>query len=123
MTWTHTLDGEFAELSYRIDMRPSPEKTSVFEGKAFYQLTSSGSDTSPQEIRAFWADTNGSLNPIKATRDGNTLISYWGEPHTEEGRTAYELLSATERQITDWVKTPDGWRQFNQNRFVRAGAP
>jgi len=25
-------------------------------------------------------------------------------------------------QVTDWIKTEDGWRQFNQNQFNKAAA-
>ncbi|WDI32664.1 hypothetical protein PUV54_05570 [Hyphococcus flavus] len=114
MQWSKALDGKFMRLEYKIDMRPGTQNASVFAGTAYYQR-------SPDDpVRAFWADTQGSLHPIAATREDNALIAHWGrEDAGEQGRSRYELLSSGEVRVTDWVKTDDGWRQFNQNTFIR----
>ena len=39
----------------------------------------------------------------------------------KQGRTRYELLDADRIEVTDWIKTPEGWRQFNQAIFARVG--
>lgn len=118
MVWESALNGKFARLTYRIEMHPKPDTTSVFEGTAFYQLARGEATASIDEIKGYWADTNGSLHSITATRDVDALVSYWGSEGSEEGRTRYELRSENEMQVTDWVKTPDGLRQFNQSTFT-----
>ena len=99
MTWTSHLDGRFMRLDYRIEMARD-------------------ADT---RFDAFWADSSGDLHPIAATRDGDALVAHWGMDGHKQGRTRYELLDADRIEVTDWIKTADGWRQFNQAVFARVG--
>jgi len=114
MQWSPTLDGKFMRLDYRIDMRPDTENPASFEGVAFYRLESK------DELRAFWADNSGDLHPIRAERRDDGLHVEWGVDGAKQGRTLYELAAPDELQVTDWIKTEDGWRQFNHNVFTRA---
>lgn len=117
MQWSRTLDGKFMRLDYRIDMRSGAENAASFEGVAFYRLESK------DELRAFWADNSGDLHPIRVERRDDGLHVEWGADGAKQGRTLYNLVSSDEMQVTDWIKTEDGWRQFNDNRFARFVAP
>lgn len=115
MVWAPAFEGKFTRLEYRIEMQRG-EETPVFEGVAYYR-TADG-----PEWRAFWADNSGDLHPIRAERDGEALIAHWGREGGKQGRTRYELTPAGEIVVTDWIRTAEGWRQFNQNTFIKVEA-
>jgi len=85
----------------------------VFEGVGYYQLGDG------ETLQAFWSDNSGDLHPIRAEREGEALISHWGVEGGKQGRTRYELLLSGDLQVTDWIRTSEGWRQFNQSTFTR----
>jgi len=116
MTWAPTLDGKYFRLDYRIEMRSSQDAVSTFQGVAYYR------DAGGDAYEAFWADNSGDLHPISAERDGDALMAHWGVEGAKQGRTRYALSTSGELEVTDWIKTADGWRQFNHNIFERASA-
>ena len=86
----------------------------TFEGHAYYRASASGG------YRGMWFDNAGMFRPIEAARDGDALVSRWGTPQTEEGETTYRLLSDSEMEIVDRVKSKDGtWREFGRSRLRR----
>lgn len=116
MTWQNAgLGDKFIKLSYKINTNPAGEPGIGFEGVAYYKTAIS------PEFEGFWADNSGNLHPIKAHIDGDSLVALWGTPETEQGKTQYHLVAPDKLEVTDWVKTPKGWRQFNQNIFQRLG--
>ncbi len=116
MTWAPVLHGKFVQLEYHIEMQRSEDQKAVFQGVAYYAT----GDSDP--FSAFWADNSGDLHPIKAEHENNALIAHWGVDGGKQGRTRYELLAPEKMQVTDWIKTLEGWRQFNQNDFTRMGS-
>lgn len=113
MTWAPSLDGQFVRLDYKIEMQRAGDETQVFQGVAYYKVADGNM------YRAFWADNTGDLHPITAEREGDALVSHWGVTGGKQGRTRYELLAPDRMEVTDWLKTGDGWRKFNQNVFSR----
>ena len=119
MQWSLALDGKFSRLNYRIEMQTGDgsesdeNATAVFEGVAYYQFLD------PFNLRAFWADSSGDLHPISADWDGEALVADWGRVGEKQGRTRYELIKHDEMAVTDWIKTDEGWRQFNHSVFRR----
>jgi len=113
MGWAPALGNKFMRLDYRIGMTTEAGDVSTFEGAAYYRTSED------ETFNAFWADNTGDLHPISATQEGDALISLWGVDGGKQGRTRYELFGQDEMQVTDWIKTADGWRQFNQNIFLR----
>jgi hypothetical protein len=95
---------------------PRGEQTAVFEGAAYYKYE--GND----RWSAFWADNSGDLHPVSAVRDGAAIVSHWGVEGAKYGRTRYELMSNGELEVTDWIQTGEGWKQFNKNTFTRIEA-
>ncbi|MFC2951141.1 hypothetical protein ACFOOP_04330 [Marinicaulis aureus] len=114
MVWAPALNGKFYRLDYRVAVTRDDGAAFTFEGVAHYQLGEG------DVLSAYWADNSGDLHPIRAERDGDALIAHWGLEGAKQGRTRYELLSSGEIDVTDWIRTEDGWRQFNHNRFFRA---
>ena len=113
MRWETALGGRYVHLSYVINMQTAEGEPRSFEGVAYYQLGEG------DVIEAFWADNSGDLHPIRARRIGDRLESYWGRTGGKQGRTYYALLEPNRMLVTDWIKTDDGWRQFNSNEFTR----
>lgn len=113
MVWTRTLGGRFYRIDYHIEMRRDGQ-TSVFEGVGHYRADRDGA------ADGYWADNSGDLHPIRAETEGAALVSYWGVEGEKYGRTRYELAPSGEMQVTDWIMSSDGWRQFNKNTFERS---
>ena len=116
MRWAPALHGKFTRLDYKIEMQSPEGATSTFQGVAFYR------DAGDNAYDAFWADNSGDLHPVSAERDGNALVSHWGVEGGKQGRTRYELSAPSEIIVTDWIRTDEGWRQFNRNVFERVAA-
>ena len=105
MSWSWELNGQFLRLSFKNEM---PKQT--FEGHAYYR------PSAENRYRGMWFDNAGMLRPLDARRDGDTLVSRWGTPESEEGETTYRLLSDTRMDIIDRVKSKDGtWREFGRS--------
>lgn len=110
MVWEPVTGGRH----YRIGYRNSMEGGTVFEGTALYSPNPSGG------FSGLWVDSFGFSRPIVAEFSNETLTSNWGSPETEEGRTEYRLTGADSMQVTDFVRTKDGWREFGRVSYRRA---
>jgi hypothetical protein len=109
ITWTSELSGQFLRLTFRNEMPKS-----VFEGHAYYRPVGDG------RYRGMWFDNSGMFRPLEARRDGDSLVSRWGTPETEEGETTYRLTSDSRMEIVDRVKSKDGtWREFGRSMVSR----
>lgn len=115
MVWAPVFKEKFFRLDYRVAVMQEEGAPFVFEGVAHYQLQEGS------VLGAYWADNSGDLHPIRAERDGEALIAHWGVEGAKRGRTRYELLPSGAIEVTDWIRTDEGWRQFNQNSFVKDG--
>ena len=105
LTWTWELSGQFLRLVFRNEM---PKTT--FNGHAYYRPSGGG-------YRGMWFDNAGMFRPLDARRDGDALVSKWGTADTEEGETTYRLVSDSEMEIVDRVKSKDGtWREFGRSK-------
>jgi hypothetical protein len=114
MTWDAALENKFKALHYRIEMKASDGTLKVFEGSAFYKMTSDSVTV------ATWADSGGEILPIKAQLLTAELISVWGTPETKVGRTSYRFLGLSDLEVSDYIKLKDGsWKLFNRNKFER----
>ena len=108
MTWSWELGNQFLRLTFRNEMGSAP-KANVFEGHAYYRALGDG------RYRGMWFDNSGQFRPIEARRDQDALVARWGTPDTEEGETTYRLLSESEMEVVDRVKSKDGtWREFGR---------
>ncbi len=114
MIWKTAMDGKFTQLDYKIQLLHGDEdRFSVFAGVAYYKRLDYDS------FKGFWADNSGDLHPITAKFAGSTLLSVWGDEDTKLGQTEYELISDSTINVTDWIRTANGWKQFNENIFHR----
>lgn len=114
MTWSPVLDGKFHRIEYRMEITRDGA-VQVFEGTGHYRAPSGA------ETRGYWADTNADLHPIAAKVDADAIVTHWGVAGEKQGRTEYRLTADGAVSVTDWILTGEGWRQFNQATFTRAG--
>ncbi|MEX0646091.1 MAG: hypothetical protein WD076_12325, partial [Parvularculaceae bacterium] len=112
MTWTPVLGGKFFRVDYRIEMTRA-DGVAAFEGVGHYQIESA------ETARGFWADSSGDLHPIAAAISPDAIVSNWGAAGGKQGRTEYRLKDGGVL-VTDWILTPEGWKQFNQATFRKA---
>lgn len=109
MTWEPIHGGKH----YRLDFRNEMEGGLVFEGTALYSPAPGGAFT------GHWVDSMGLTRPIGASFTDSTLISLWGTPESEEGRTEYRLTGIDSMLVLDSVKTKEGWREFGRVEYRR----
>ena len=114
MKWEWVLDGRFARISYRIDMKGSDGKEQFFEGHGYYSPAGEGN------YEGRWFDSQGEAHPIKASLNDNALVSIWGTPETKQGKSIYRLLENGNLELSDSLLMKDGtWRRFNHAIFER----
>ncbi|WP_421785242.1 hypothetical protein [Hyphobacterium sp.] len=112
MKWTSIMDGCFHQLDYRIETNPGSEESWTFLGRGTHYFVDG-------DIEGHWIDNNGDLHDLRGSASDTELLVYWGEATGQLGRSRYALTEDGAIQVTDWVLTDEGWRQFNNNRFER----
>lgn len=109
MIWSETLDGKYYRIDYQITVNDSGANS--FTGIGHYRL-SDGTN-----FDGYWADNSGDLHPLAAQAKTDRLTSIWGKAGAKQGRTEYLLLPDGHIQVTDWLLTKTGWREFNKAIF------
>lgn len=109
MTWEPIHGGKH----YKLDFRNELEGGFLFEGTALYSPMPGGAFT------GHWVDSTGMTRPIGASFTDSTLISLWGTPESEEGKTEYRLTGIDSMLVLDSVKTKEGWREFGRVEYRR----
>lgn len=113
ITWEWVLIENFLRLTLENNMTRQ-NRTTVFQGRAYYKAI--GGD----KFEAQWFDSRGETFPIKAHRDGDSLVALWGSPDKEEGKSIYRLIDAATLEVIDSVKQKDGtWREFGRVTLKR----
>jgi hypothetical protein len=113
LKWEWVLDKKFLRLSLRNEMSVRDGAKLVFEGHAYY-------GPAGDRYEAQWFDSRGWNFPIKAQVEGDSLISDWGSPDKEEGKSTYRLIDETTLEVVDSVKQKDGsLREFGRATLKR----
>ena len=111
MKWELVLGDKFLRLTLRNTMRGTNGQTQVFEGHAYYR--SSGES----RYEGKWFDSRGEAFPIMAQAEGDALVSSWGTPEQEQGKSIYRIIDSNKMEVVDSVRQKDGtWKEFG--RFV-----
>ncbi|TDI93390.1 MAG: hypothetical protein E2O77_03015 [Caldithrix sp.] len=79
MNWEWTLDKKFVRLTFQ---------NKVTKAEAFYQATGA------KEYIGTWFDSRDMILSLKAGVEDSALVTLWGSPETEQGRTIYRLMDA-----------------------------
>lgn len=117
MKWEPVLGNKFLRLSLRNEMSRTGGPVQVFEGHAYYQRLERESET---KYEARWFDSRGLSFPIKAHVERESLVSQWGSPETEQGKSVYRLVEPGKMEVIDSVKQKDGtWKEFGRFVVVR----
>jgi len=108
MNWEWTLDKKFVYLTFQ---------NKVIKAQAFYQAT--GAD----EYIGTWFDSRGMVLPLKAGVKDSALVTLWGSPETEQGRTIYRLMDPDKIKVSDFVLKDNEWHQFSEAVYNRVFDP
>lgn len=112
--WEWILAEKFLRLAVSYEMKTPDGKTQTFEGHAYYQAKGAG------QYEGRWFDSQGNAYPVKATLEGNTLTSLWGEPGKSEGKSVYRINEAEKTlEIVDSTQQKDGsWKEFSRFKLT-----
>ena len=111
LKWEWVLGSKFLRLSLNNTMRAGNGQTRVFEGHAYYR------PTGQSKYEGKWFDSRGEAFPITALAEGDALVSSWGTPEQEQGKSIYRLIESNKMEVVDQVRQKDGtWKEFG--RFV-----
>jgi hypothetical protein len=111
LKWEWVLNKKFLRLTLKNEMSTPNGQKQVFEGQAYYHASAA---------EAHWFDSRGIMFPIKAQIEGDALVSMWGSPDKEEGKSRYRLIDANTLEVIDTVKQKDGtWREFGKATLKR----
>ena len=114
MKWEPVLGGKFLKLTYKTEMQSAKGEPRLFEGHAYYKSLGGG------KYRGTWFDSQGTVHPLEASFDGNTLATNWGTAQTELGKTVYHLREPNKMEVTDSVQKKDGsWMEFGRATLTR----
>ena len=113
LKWEWVLGNKFLRLSLNNTMRAGNGQTRIFEGHAYYR------STSERKYEGKWFDSRGQAFPITAINEGDALVSSWGTPEQEQGKSIYRFIESNKMEVVDSVRQKDGtWKEFG--RFVVA---
>ncbi len=104
MNWQWTLDKKFVRLTFQ---------NKVIKAQAFYQATGA------EEYQGTWFDSRGKVLPLKASVKDSALVTLWGSPETEQGRTIYQLIDRHRFKVSDFVQRNNEWQQFGEAVYNR----
>jgi hypothetical protein len=108
MSWEPVLAGRHVRLTTRFLVGGQV----IFEGHAYYRPG--------EEIRGVWFDGAGHIYEITARAEGGELVSDWGDPAIERGRSIYTLTGADGLTVVDAVRGEDGeLREFARVTYRR----
>jgi hypothetical protein len=114
MSWTR--HGELAVLTFSNAVADSAgQVTPVLEAAAVYR-------TAYASPEAVWLDSRDVRVEIEWAATDSTLVADWSAPN-EQGRTTYRVIGEDAVEVTDEVRTDEGWRTFGTARYRRAPAP
>lgn len=109
LIWSVGLHSNLMKVQYQVTAATGQR---LFAGEGMYR--SQGG-----EFVGYWTDTNGSLHPLQSEWTDNALLTHWGQPETEEGRTRYAINADGSISVTDWVRVNGEWRQFMHADYQR----
>jgi hypothetical protein len=112
MRWASVMENCYWQLDYVIETNPGTERASIFMGRGVHQ-------SEDGNVFGQWIDNRGDMHDLDGSITDTELLVYWGEPTDTLGRSRYRVLDDGTIQVTDWILREDGWRQFNDNVFVR----
>lgn|GEM_PF-1616129 len=103
LDWALGLHPDHFTVSYAII--DAEEEVDVFRGTGVYRPAGYG-------FEGYWSDSSGAIHPLRASWDGDALITHWGTAGSAQGRTEYRLANDGSLRVIDWALRDDGWVQF-----------
>jgi hypothetical protein len=109
------LKDSVTELHYIAHLPAGPAAPAFhFQGRGLYKIGAKG------KVTGQWSDSEGNFHPIGGNVSSGRMVTVWGQPSTEIGRSVYALDDKGELTVSDSVLTADGdWRIFAMARYHR----
>ena len=117
MTWQWVLDGKFLHLTFENRIPREGAEDRVMAAQAFYRPT--GDDG----FEGTWFDSRGRVGPRVVIGKDFTLVTHWGSPDTERGKTEYRVVSKDSIEVVDFVFKNADWSQFGSAGYWRVSDP
>jgi hypothetical protein len=114
MKWEWTLDSQFVRLTFENRIPQADGKDFALKAQAFYKLT--GED----QYEGTWFDSRGMVLPLNATAEDSSLVTLWGSPETEQGKTVYRIVQRDSIEVDDFVVKNGDWMAFGKASYGRA---
>lgn len=113
MEWQWVLGASFLQLTFENRMSRAKGDDIVLNAKAFYQFTDNDG------LEGTWFDSRGMKLPLNATFKDSALVTLWGTPDTEQGRTVYKVVSNIRIDVEDFVLKEGEWKKFGEAIYRR----
>lgn len=113
MKWEKTLGDKFIQLDFKNSFKLQNGKEMSMAAKAFYK------PENENNFKGTWFDSRGMILPLKSNFDKNSLVTFWGTPETEEGKTIYIFLEDNTIQTEDYVLKNGEWKQFGNAEYIK----
>ena len=111
LTFAFALNDKFFHLEFRNEYSVDSRRYAM-DAKAFYAVLQ-------DSLRGYWFDSRGVQQPVTVGLGPSTLISFWGTPQTERGKTVYELTKEDELRVTDLVQRNGVYEVFGEAVYKR----
>lgn len=110
------LNGSATELRYTAQLPPTEAAPAFrFQGQGIYHVSEKG------KVEGRWNDSNGNSHPIGGSMSAGRMVTVWGQPSTEIGRSVYALDGKGGLTVSDSVLAADGnWRVFAKASYRRS---
>jgi hypothetical protein len=113
MTWEWVLERQFTRLTFQNALVQDQGETVVLKAQAFYRHHGN------ERFQGTWFDSRGMVLPLEANVEDSALVTRWGSPETEQGKTIYRLRSDGHIEVNDFVLKNNDWKSFGHAVYRR----
>lgn len=113
MQWAWVLGEQFIRLTFENRISRSDGEDFVLSAIGIYQ------QKDEEKFEGTWFDSRGMVLPLDATIIDSALVTLWGSPETEQGRTVYKVVSIDRIDVEDYVLKDGEWKQFGKAIYRR----
>ncbi len=113
MQWEWVLENKFIRLTFQNKILRSDGDELILKAQGFYQPKGG------EQYKGTWFDSRGMVLPLHASVKDSGLVTLWGTPETEQGRTIYRLVDKDKIELKDFVLKDNDWKQFGYAVYQR----
>ncbi len=110
MKWEDALESKFVRLIFSNKFKDQSGVERIMNAEAFYDM---------KEGKGYWFDSRGIMLPLKLEFDENSMTVFWGDEHTERGKTVYTHLEDDQVGVKDFVFKDGKYLPFGSAEYRR----